>query len=64
MFAEARAIYPLDEKRKEKIAFNCVVPKENIISAPDGGTMRLGDWKCEIKKGTIAFRAYGKKFNF
>jgi CTP synthase (UTP-ammonia lyase) len=46
LFAEARAIYPLDEKRKEKIAFNCGVPKENIISAPYGGTMRLGDWKC------------------
>jgi CTP synthase len=23
-----------------------------------GGTMRLGDWKCEIKRGTIAYRAY------
>jgi CTP synthase len=23
-----------------------------------GGTMRLGDWVCEIKKGTIAWRAY------
>jgi CTP synthase len=34
-FVLARAIYPLDEKRKEKIAFNCGVPKENIISAPD-----------------------------
>jgi len=34
-FVLARAIFPLDEKRKEKIAFNCGVPKENIISAPD-----------------------------
>jgi CTP synthase len=34
-FVLARAIYPLDEKRREKIAFNCGVPKENIISAPD-----------------------------
>ncbi len=25
-----------------------------------GGTMRLGDWECEIKKGTIAYRAYKK----
>jgi CTP synthase len=49
-FVLARAIYPLDKKRKEKIAFNCGVPKENIISAPDGGTMRLGDWQREIKK--------------
>jgi len=34
-FVLARAIYPLDEKRKEKISFNCGVLKENIISAPD-----------------------------
>jgi CTP synthase len=34
-FILARAAYPLDEKRKEKISFNCGVPKENIISAPD-----------------------------
>jgi len=34
-FILARAIYPLDEKRKEKISFNCGVLKENIISAPD-----------------------------
>ncbi len=23
-----------------------------------GGTMRLGDWECQIKKGTTAFQAY------
>jgi CTP synthase len=34
-FILARAIYPLDEKRKEKISFNCGVLKENIISAPN-----------------------------
>jgi CTP synthase len=34
-FVLTRAIYALDEKRKEKISFNCGVPKENIISAPD-----------------------------
>jgi CTP synthase len=34
-FVLARAIYPLDDKRKEKISFNCGIPKENIISAPD-----------------------------
>jgi CTP synthase len=34
-FVLARAIYPLDEKRKEKISFNCGILKENIISAPD-----------------------------
>ncbi|MBI1971650.1 MAG: CTP synthase, partial [Candidatus Wildermuthbacteria bacterium] len=25
-----------------------------------GGTMRLGAYRCKVKKGTIAFRAYGK----
>jgi CTP synthase len=34
-FILARAVHPLDEKRKEKISFNCGIPKENIISAPD-----------------------------
>jgi CTP synthase len=31
----ARAVVPLDEKRKLKIAFNCGLNKEDIISAPD-----------------------------
>ena len=31
----ARAKYPLDEKRKEKIAFNCNLDSEDVISAPD-----------------------------
>lgn len=31
----ARAKYPLDEKRKEKIAFNCNLREEDVISAPD-----------------------------
>lgn len=31
----ARASYPLDEKRKEKIAIFCSVRKEDVISAPD-----------------------------
>jgi len=34
-FVLARAIFSLDDKRKEKISFNCGVKKENIISAPD-----------------------------
>jgi CTP synthase len=36
-FILGRANTPLDEKRKEKISFNCGIPKENIISAPDVG---------------------------
>jgi CTP synthase len=31
----ARAAVPLDKKRKEKIAFNCNLREEDIISAPD-----------------------------
>lgn len=31
----ARAAVPLDKKRKEKIAFNCNMSEETIISAPD-----------------------------
>ncbi len=31
----ARAIVPLDKKRKEKIAFNCNLQEEEVISAPD-----------------------------
>ncbi len=31
----ARAAAPLDKKRKEKIAFNCSVREEDVISAPD-----------------------------
>jgi len=30
-----RAITPLDKKRKEKLAFNCSLKEEDIISAPD-----------------------------
>lgn len=26
-----------------------------------GGTMRLGDYKCELKTGTISWKAYGKE---
>jgi len=31
----ARAVMPLDKKRKEKIAFNCSLQERDIISAPD-----------------------------
>lgn len=34
-FLIARADRPLDEKRKEKIAWSCSVPTDRIISAPD-----------------------------
>jgi len=31
----ARGTHPLDDKRKEKIAFSCALRPENVISAPD-----------------------------
>jgi CTP synthase len=34
-FIVARSVVPLDAKRKEKIAYSCNVPIENVISAPD-----------------------------
>lgn len=34
-FIVARAEYPLDERRKEKLAISCNIPAERIISAPD-----------------------------
>lgn len=34
-FIIARAEVPLDEKRKEKLAISCNIPRERIISAPD-----------------------------
>lgn len=34
-FILARAKYPIDEKRREKIAFNCNVNMEDVISAPN-----------------------------
>ncbi|BCX15919.1 MAG: CTP synthase [Candidatus Parcubacteria bacterium] len=34
-----RAAFPLDDKRKEKIAFNCNLRKEDVFSAPDVGSI-------------------------
>jgi len=34
-FLIARSTVPLDQKRKEKIAFSCSIPVDNVISAPD-----------------------------
>jgi CTP synthase len=31
----ARGTHPLDHRRKEKIAFSCAIPVDNVISAPD-----------------------------
>jgi len=34
--------------------------KEKLKRKEYGGTMRLGAWKCEIKKGTLAYACYQK----
>lgn len=46
--------YPLIDILKEQKKYL----KEKLY----GGTMRLGDWPCEIKKETIAYKAYQKTF--
>ena len=37
------------------------IEKENIKNNNYGATNRLGNYPCEIKKGTLAFEAYKKK---
>jgi CTP synthase len=66
-FLVARAPHALDDKRKEKIAIACSVPKDHVISAPDiksiydaplnfekdkFGDMVLGALKLETKKAS------------
>ena len=47
----ARAKYPLDEKRKEKISFNCALREEDVISAPD--TSSLYDIPVNFEKDNL-----------
>jgi CTP synthase len=47
----ARAKYPIDDKRKEKLAFNCSVREEDIISAPD--VMSLYDIPVNFEKDNL-----------
>lgn len=39
----------------------CTMEEQKAILKGEkfGGTMRLGDYKCELKKGTISWKAYG-----
>ncbi len=73
----ARADRPLDEKRKEKLAFSCNVPQAHIISAPDVESIydvpinfekeHLSDLMCDLlsvkcgKPGSARFLQW-KKF--
>ncbi len=47
----ARAKYPLDDKRKEKIAFNCGLREEDVISAPD--VLSLYDIPVNFEKDNL-----------
>jgi len=40
-----------------------VMPEQRVLLREKryGGTMRLGEYKCELKKDTLSWRAYGKK---
>lgn len=59
-FLIARADRPLDDKRKEKIAWSCSVPTDRIISAPDVDSIydipmnfekeKLSDKICDLLK--------------
>jgi len=43
-----------------------LLPEQKILLKERryGGTMRLGEYKCKIKKNTLAFKAYQKDFVF
>jgi CTP synthase len=51
------------EFSKTKYPVIDVMPEQKILLKEKryGGTMRLGEYKCQLKKGTISFSAYGKK---
>jgi CTP synthase len=58
----ARSQYPLDKKRKEKLAISCSVSPEGIISAPDVGSIYDVPLNFERDKlSDILLRALGKK---
>jgi CTP synthase len=49
--------YEMDEKTAHPV-INLMEEQKNITNM--GGTMRLGSYDCEIKKGTKAYAIYGK----
>lgn len=50
---DSKTKYPVIDVLKEQKKFL----QEKLY----GGTMRLGNWECQIKKGTIAYNAYKKE---
>ncbi len=51
----------VDPKTKYPVVDILKEQKEKLEQKLYGGTMRLGNWECQIKKGTIAYRAYKKE---
>ncbi|MGB9598426.1 MAG: glutamine amidotransferase-related protein, partial [Minisyncoccales bacterium] len=51
------------EFKKKCLKIIDILPEQKILlkNKEYGGTMRKGDYDCEIKEGTLAFRAYQKK---
>lgn len=64
----ARNVCGLKKANSTEFLGNCkypvidVMPEQKILLKEKryGGTMRLGDYKCELKSGTKSWRAYGK----
>lgn len=46
----------------QKPAIDVMIEQKSLLKKKKyGGTMRLGVYRCELKKGTLSWRAYGKK---
>jgi len=48
---------------KTKFPVIDVMPEQKVLLKEKryGGTMRLGEYKCQLKEGTVSFRAYREK---
>jgi CTP synthase len=61
----ARHVLGLEKAHSTEVDKNTPDPVISMLSEQKkiqnlGGTMRLGSYPCEIKKGTLAYEAYGK----
>lgn len=50
----------INPKAKDLVIDVMPEQKENIKEGKLGGSMRLGAYQCKLKKGTLAYAAYGK----
>lgn len=62
----ARHVLGLEKAHSTEVDKNTPDPVISMLSEQKqiqnlGGTMRLGAYPCELKKGTLAFEAYGEK---